>query len=73
MNLLGDPLFLLLYGLSIALWVAGGFAICSFRHKQRGIDVGNLHVPDLIPDGGWSNDPSAPKEPSLAPLQPAGR
>jgi hypothetical protein len=32
-----------------AIWCAVGFALCSVRHRQRGIEVDDVGVPDYVP------------------------
>ena len=35
------------------LWAAAGFSVCRFTHRQRGLDVDEMHVPDFVPPD-WS-------------------
>jgi hypothetical protein len=44
-----DPVFLIPYTLSVMVWVAGGFFLCTARHKKRGIEVDPTQVIDLDP------------------------
>lgn len=41
-------LTLMLIG-TFALWGCAGWALCGVTHRQRGIEVDEVHVPDFVP------------------------